>query len=147
MPAFAADRLDEGGHRSRPRIPDLLACKGCSRLKADERQHLYAWLGTDYVFALVYTMFFTGALRSLAAQASSDLLGFVGRSLSWVAAFAIVFDLTENAILWAAASTAAPQVSPWLESLARLKFLSLFVFLGYTLAWLGHRWWKRRWAT
>jgi hypothetical protein len=111
-----------------------------SRLRQDERLPLHVWLAVDCVFALVYTAFFTGGLRWLAARASRPWLVLVGRGLSWVAALAIVFDLAENAILWAAASTAAPNVSPWLGSLVRLKFLSTAVFVGYLLAWLALRW-------
>lgn len=110
-----------------------------SRLHHDEHLLLGVWLVVDCVFALVYTVFFTGGLRWLAARTSRPGLGLIGRGLSWVTALAIVFDLAENAILWAAASTAAPNVSPWLSSLVRLKFLSAAVFLAYLLAWLALR--------
>jgi hypothetical protein len=110
-----------------------------SRLQPEERPSLRNWLVVDCVFALVYTLFFTGSLRWLAARAPRPWLDLIGRSLSWVTALAIVFDLTENAILWAAASTAAPNVSPWLGTLVRLKFLSAVVFLAYLLTWLALR--------
>lgn len=111
-----------------------------SRLREGEREHLVVWLAVDCVFALVYTVFYTAALRMLAANTASRVMSFVGRSLSWLTAVAIVFDLTENAILWAGASTAAPQVSPWLASLASLKFVSTWVFLAYVVAWFVVRW-------
>lgn len=118
-----------------------------SSLAPDERAPLFAWLLVDCVFALVYTVFFTWGLRWLAAESSEThpRLDLIGRSLSWVTALAIVFDLAENAILWAAASTAAPQVSPWLGSLVKLKWVSLLVFLSYGLCWMIRR--RRRRTT
>lgn len=110
-----------------------------SRLLPAERSRLFEWLCVDYAFALLYTVFFTGALRSLAARTSSSTLNVIGRTLSWVTAFAIVFDLVENAILWTAASTAATGISPWLFGLVKLKFLSATVFVLYWLIWFAHR--------
>lgn len=111
-----------------------------SRLRTGEREHMYVWLAVDCVFALVYTVFYTAALRMLAANTASRVMSFAGRSLSWLTAVAIVFDLTENAILWAGAGTSAPQVSPSLVSLASLKFVSTWVFLAYVAAWFVVRW-------
>lgn len=114
-----------------------------SRLRAGEREHLYVWLAVDCVFALVYTIFYTAALRVLAENAASAAMKVAGRWLSWLTAVAIVFDLAENAVLWAGARTAAPQVSPWLASLAALKLLSTAVFLAYAAAWLVAHGWPR----
>lgn len=112
-----------------------------SELLPNEREPLFAWLAVDCVFALVYTVFFTWGLRWLAAALvkTHPRLDLIGRSLSWVTGLAIVFDLAENAILWAAASSAAPRVSPWLSSLVQLKWVSLMVFLAYGSCWLVRR--------
>lgn len=110
-----------------------------SRLRAGEREHLYVWLAVDCAFALVYTVFYTAALRVLAANAATAAMSVAGRRLSWLTAVAIVFDLAENAVLWADARSAAPQVSPWLASLVSLKFVSTAVFLAYAAAWLVAR--------
>lgn len=102
------------------------------RLKAGEYAYFYLWLGVDSVFALLYTVLLTWLLRWRAADAG-DIWGFWGRFLSWVTAFAVLFDLTENAILWTAASTASTEVSPWLHHLVYLKWLSVVsvvLFLG-----------------
>ena len=87
------------------------------RLHEEERRHLFVWLGVDYGFALVYTVFYTWALRWLAAATGRAWLDFLGRSLSWLTAVAFAFDGAENAILWVSASTGAAQISPWLSSL------------------------------
>src|ERR1700730_18469146 len=110
-----------------------------SRLLPAERPRLFEWLSVDYAFALLYTVFFTAALRVLAAHTSSTALDVIGRALSWVTAFSIVFDLTENAILWTAANTAATGISPWLFGLVKLKFLSATIFLLYWVIWLAYR--------
>ena len=104
-----------------------------------EQSRFFKWLGVDYAFALVYTVFYTSALRFLAAIARGTWLDLGGRVLSWITAIAILFDLTENAILWAAASTAATQISPWLPVLVKLKWVSTVLFLGYLCVWIVHR--------
>ncbi len=109
-------------------------------LHHEERRHLLVWLGLDYGFALVYSVFYTWGLRWLAAGTRRAWLNFLGRSLSWLTAAAFAFDAAENAILWASASTAAAKVSPWLSSLVTLKFLSSVIFLVYAALWLYCRW-------
>jgi len=114
--------------------------RSMDHLQAAERSHFYAWLGVDCVFALLYTVLFTWLLRWRAAAEASDGWSFAARFLSWITALAILFDLAENAILWAAASTSAARVSPWLGSLVVLKWLSLGTVVLYLAAWGGARW-------
>ena len=114
--------------------------RSMDHLQAAERSHFYVWLGVDCVFALLYTVLFTWLLRWRAAGEASDRWSFAGRFLSWITALAILFDLAENAILWAAASTSAARVSPWLGSLVVLKWLSLGIVVLYFAAWGGARW-------
>ena len=108
-------------------------------LLSTERSRFFEWLGVDYAFAFVYTAFYTGALRFLAAIARGTWLDVVGRTLSWITAIAIVFDLAENAILWASASTAATRISPWLPVLVKLKWVSTVLFVGYLFVWIAYR--------
>jgi hypothetical protein len=115
-----------------------------SKLIATERVRFFTWLGVDTLFAVVYTIFYTAGLRVLAANSRSAGLDFLGRSLSWVTAFAIVFDLAENAILWTQASTAATAISSWLPALVKLKWLSTIIFFTYSAIWIigrrdGHK--------
>lgn len=107
--------------------------RSMDKLRAAESLHFYVWLGIDCVFAVLYSVLFTWILRWTAAEAS-DRWSFAGRFLSWTTAFAVLFDLTENAILWTAASTAAPNVSPWLRYLVHLKWLSLGIVVLYVAA-------------
>jgi hypothetical protein len=111
-----------------------------NKLQAGECLHFYAWLGADCVFAVLYTVLFTWILRWRAAEAS-DRWSFAGRLLSWITAFAVLFDLGENAILWTAASTAAAEVSPWLRYLVKLKWLSLGIVVLYFALWTLRRAW------
>jgi len=110
-----------------------------SQLLPAEQAHFFEWLGADYVFALVYTVLYTAALRILAAHSRSPSVDLLGRSLSWVTAIAILFDLMENAILWTQASTAATVISPWLPTLVKLKWLSTIIWLTYGLIWIVDR--------
>ena len=98
--------------------------RSMDHLQACESLHFYLWLACDCVFSVLYSVLFTWILRWRAAEAS-DRWSFAGRFLSWITAFAVLFDLAENAILWTAAATAAANVSPWLRYLVRLKWLSL----------------------
>ncbi len=113
-----------------------------SQLQAGEYMHFYLWLGADCVFALLYTVFLTWLLRWRAADAG-DIWGFAGRFLSWITAFAVFFDLLENAILWTAASTAATAVSPLLRHLVHLKWLSVTTVALYFIAGKLFRGWPR----
>ena len=108
-----------------------------------ERERLMGWLGIDTGFALVYTVFFTWGLRWLAKDTCRSL-DVAGRALSWVTALAISFDLTENAILWSAATTGSQSGSPWMTWLASLKYLSTCIAVIYLVVWLICRFRGRR---
>ncbi len=114
-----------------------------SKLKPAEYDAFYSWLGIDYGFMLVYTVFYTWALRWLAADERFPRLALAGRMLSWITAVAIIFDATENMILWADASLATLQVSPWLVVLVKLKWLSTVIFVAYATIWLLRQWFPR----
>jgi hypothetical protein len=116
--------------------------RSMDKLQAGEYLRFYVWLGADCVFAVLYTALFTWILRWWAAEAS-DRWSFAGRFLSWITAFAVLFDLTENAILWTAASTAAANVSPWLRYLVHLKWLSLGIVVLYFAVWTLDQVWTR----
>lgn len=109
-----------------------------AQLRAEERAPFFRWLLWDCLFALLYTVFYTWMLRWLAAGARVSWLGVLGRTLSWFTAIALVFDLCENAILWAGAVIGATRVSPWLPVLVELKFASTAIFVGYVLMWGAH---------
>jgi hypothetical protein len=107
-------------------------------LQPAELTPLRFWLGLDFAFMVVYTIVFTGWMRTLAGD-SATRLAIVGRTLSWFVAFAVVFDAVENLILWVAADIGAARVSPWLPALVKLKWLSAVVFFGYLALWLMSR--------
>lgn len=110
-----------------------------SQLLPAERARFFGWLGVDTAFAFLYTVLYTSVLRVWASRSGKAWLDFLGRSLSWVTAVAILFDLTENAILWTQASTAATVISPWLPALVKLKWLSTLVVVVYGALWLVFR--------
>ncbi len=116
--------------------------RSMDQLKTAESGRFYLWLSADCVFALLYTVLFTWLLRWRAAGAS-DVWGFVGRFLSWFTALAVLFDLSENAILWTAASTAASEVSPWLSYLVHLKWSPAIVVALYCASEALFRAWPR----
>jgi hypothetical protein len=106
-----------------------------AQLRPTEYAPLFTWLKIDTVFAVLYTVFFTWGLRWLSADLPRGRLNTLGRSISWVTAFAIVFNLVENAILWTAASIGARRVSPWLFALVKLRWLSVSIFVVYFILW------------
>jgi hypothetical protein len=106
------------------------------RLQQAERDPFLRWLAIDTVFAVIYTVLFTWGLRWLARTTRRRWLKILGRGLSWLVAYAIVFDLAENLILWVSVLIDAHDISPWLSSLVKLKWLSLYVFFGYVILWL-----------
>ena len=114
-----------------------------SQLEAGEYTHFYLWLGADCVFAITYSVLLTWLLRWRAADAG-DIWGFAGRFLSWTTAFAVLFDLLENAILWTAASAAATAVSPLLRHLVYLKWLSATTVALYFIAGKLFQGWPRK---
>lgn len=109
-------------------------------LQSSESEALFQWLRADFALIAAYTLLWTWGLRWLAYAAPSAQLAVWGRSLSWIAVFAALFDVLENVILWTAADVAAPHVSPWLPVLAKLKWSSTVLALAYGLLW----WWGRR---
>jgi hypothetical protein len=106
-----------------------------ARLQPTEYAPLFAWLRIDTVFAVLYTVFFTRGLRWLSAGLPRGPLNTLGRSLSWVTAFAVAFNLAENVILWTAASIGARRVSPWLFALVKLEWLPVWIFAAYVILW------------
>ena len=118
-----------------------------SHLQHAEHPRFFGWLLIDDVFTIVYTVFFTGALRWLAADAPRPWLNLLGRSLSWLTAFAILFDLLENALLWTGATLGTTVIPTLLTPLVSLKWLSAGVFLTYFAIWLvlGFRAPKKTW--
>lgn len=106
------------------------------RLQHAERDPFLRWLAIDTVFAVIYTVLFTWGLRWLARATRRRWLKIWGRGLSWLVAYAIVFDLVENLILWVSVLIDAHDISPWLSSLVKLKWLSAEVFSGYLMLWL-----------
>jgi hypothetical protein len=108
-------------------------------LQPAERWPLFRWLTIDCVFAVIYTVFFAWTLRWLAADAMVGWLSTLGRGLARVVIFAVLFDLTENLILWVSALVGAHQISPWLPTLIKLKWLSPILFVVYLLLWIFRR--------
>ena len=110
-----------------------------ARLQPAEYAPLFAWLMIDTAFAVVYTVFFTWGLRRLSADFPPGRLNTLGRSLSWITALAIVFNLVENAVLYTAARIGATRVSPWLPVLVKLEWLPASIFAAYVIAWALRR--------
>jgi hypothetical protein len=106
-----------------------------AKLQAAEMAPLRHWLAWDFVFMAIYTITLTWWTRVLAGD-SDTRLAIVGRTLSWFVAFAVVFDVLENLILWVAADIGASRVSSWLPALVQLKWLPPALFVVYLAIWL-----------
>jgi hypothetical protein len=106
-----------------------------ARLQPAEYSPLLTWLGLDALFAVLYTVFFTWTLRWLAAALPPGWLNTLGRTLSWVTALAVIFNLSRNVVLWVGATIGARHVSPWLQPLACLEWLPVTIFAFYAVCW------------
>jgi hypothetical protein len=93
------------------------------------------WLALDYIFALVYTAFFS-LLCTLLSEQSSDLVAAGGKVFSWVVLSGAFFDMGENTVLWlllnGGQGTTALEL---VRCLGRAKWVMPLLTFIYSLIW------------
>ncbi len=95
------------------------------------------WLILDYLFALVYTAFFS-LLCSLLSTRASGVLSAVGALLSWAVLLGAFFDIGENTVLWLLLNGGRNQnILDPLRWLSQLKWLMPVLTFIYLFVWMG----------